>query len=209
MEDLVADDEPTEREKRQVEEFARRKAKSRFYADENFPQLATAILRRLKADVLTAQTNRRRGHPDENHAAEACALDGSLSPAIATTSTHAVSHCYTVLPWLSAILVEEPLARYGTRSNAWAPFSVCRSSSTNGRRSMQGVIVGRNMLAISTVLPRDGDTDLIVAECSNGSVRAFRRKMRELSGVEFSHSRVPKCSSAWGMTLPNELGMTS
>ena len=74
MEDLVADDEPTEREKRQVEEFARRKAKSRFYADENFPQLATAILRRLKADVLTVQANHRRGHPDENHAAEALRL---------------------------------------------------------------------------------------------------------------------------------------
>lgn len=71
--ELVAD-EPTEREKRQVIDFARRKAKSRFYADENFPELATAILRQLKADVLTVQDARRRGHPDENHAAEALRL---------------------------------------------------------------------------------------------------------------------------------------
>jgi hypothetical protein len=70
----VSDDELTEREKRQVIDFARRKAKPRFYADENFPQLATAILRGLKADVLTVQANRRRGHPDENHAAEALRL---------------------------------------------------------------------------------------------------------------------------------------
>jgi hypothetical protein len=38
----VGDDEPNEREKQQVEDFARRKAKPRFYADENFPQLATS-----------------------------------------------------------------------------------------------------------------------------------------------------------------------
>jgi hypothetical protein len=72
---LFANDEPTEREKQQVIDFARRKAKPRFYADENFPQLATGILRRrLKADVLTVQDARRRGHPDENHAAEALRL---------------------------------------------------------------------------------------------------------------------------------------
>jgi Domain of unknown function (DUF5615) len=70
----VGDDEPTEREKRLVIEFARRKAKPRFYADENSPRLASAILRRLKADVLTVQDNRRKGHPDENHVAEALRL---------------------------------------------------------------------------------------------------------------------------------------
>jgi hypothetical protein len=70
----IENPEPTEREIRQVEEFVRRKAKPRFYADENFPQLAIEILRNLKADVLTVQDNRRRGHPDENHVAEALRL---------------------------------------------------------------------------------------------------------------------------------------
>jgi hypothetical protein len=72
---LAADDKPTEREKQQVMDFARRNAKPRFYADENFPKLATDLLRgRLKADVLTVQDTRRQGHPDENHAAEALRL---------------------------------------------------------------------------------------------------------------------------------------
>ena len=72
--EIPVGDEPTERAKQEINDFARRKAKPRFYADENFPQLATAILRGLKADVLTVQANRRRGHPDENHAAEALRL---------------------------------------------------------------------------------------------------------------------------------------
>src|SRR5712672_27076 len=72
--EIPVGDEPTERAKREINDYARRKAKPRFYADENFPQLATAILRELKADVLTLQTNRRRGHPDENQAAEALRL---------------------------------------------------------------------------------------------------------------------------------------
>ena len=56
-------------------DFARRKAKPRFYADENFSKLATDLLRRrLKADVLTVQDTRRKGHPDENHASEALRL---------------------------------------------------------------------------------------------------------------------------------------
>jgi len=74
IQDIDRDKEPTEREKRQVIDFARRKAKPRFYADENFPELATAILRRFGADVLTVRDARRRGHPDENHAAEALRL---------------------------------------------------------------------------------------------------------------------------------------
>src|ERR1700736_2224510 len=36
--------------------------------------LATAILRGCKADVLTIQDTRRKGYPDENHAAEALRL---------------------------------------------------------------------------------------------------------------------------------------
>jgi hypothetical protein len=43
----------------------------RFYADENFPTAAIEILRRLGANVITVRDARRRGHPDENHTAEA------------------------------------------------------------------------------------------------------------------------------------------
>src|SRR5713101_2454633 len=72
--DLIIEREPTEREKREVIDFVRRKTKPRFYADENFPERAIAVLRRLGADVLTVHDIRRRGHPDENHAAEALRL---------------------------------------------------------------------------------------------------------------------------------------
>jgi predicted nuclease of predicted toxin-antitoxin system len=65
---------PTEREKRQVEDYVRRRAKPRFYADENFPTLAIKILGRIGADVLTVHDARLRGHPDENHTAEALRL---------------------------------------------------------------------------------------------------------------------------------------
>jgi predicted nuclease of predicted toxin-antitoxin system len=71
--DLVTE-KPTDREVRQVEDYIRRKAKPRFYADENFPTIATEILRRREADVLTVQEAGRRRHPDENHAAEALRL---------------------------------------------------------------------------------------------------------------------------------------
>jgi hypothetical protein len=64
-------DQPTEHEKRQVIEYVRRRAKPRFYADENFPPRATSILRGMGADVLTVQEARTRGHPDENHMAQA------------------------------------------------------------------------------------------------------------------------------------------
>jgi hypothetical protein len=72
--EIPAADEPPEWEKRQVHEYARRRAKPRFYADENFPSAAIKILRQLGADVLTVRDTRRHGHPDENHAAEALRL---------------------------------------------------------------------------------------------------------------------------------------
>jgi len=75
-------------------------------------------LRELKADVLTVQANRRRRHPDENHAAEALRLRRILITCDRDYLDERVSHCCIVLPWLSAISVEEPLMRYGTRSNA-------------------------------------------------------------------------------------------
>ena len=64
----------SEREIRQVLDYMRRKAKARFYADENFPAMATEILGERGADVLTVQEHRRRRHPDENHSAEALRL---------------------------------------------------------------------------------------------------------------------------------------
>jgi predicted nuclease of predicted toxin-antitoxin system len=70
----VAADEPTEREKRHVYDYALRRAKPRFYADENFPSVAIKILSELGADLLTVRDVRRHGHPDENHAAEALRL---------------------------------------------------------------------------------------------------------------------------------------
>ncbi|SRR6266567_1944098 len=71
---ITIDREPSEREKRQVIDYLRRKAKPRFYADENFPERAIAVLKRLGADVLSVRDTHRRGHPDENHAAEALRL---------------------------------------------------------------------------------------------------------------------------------------
>jgi Domain of unknown function (DUF5615) len=65
---------PTAREMREVEEYTRRKSKPRFYADENFPTVATEILRKREADVFTVQEAGRRRHPDENHSAEALRL---------------------------------------------------------------------------------------------------------------------------------------
>jgi predicted nuclease of predicted toxin-antitoxin system len=50
--------------------FARR-AKARFYADENLPKEAVGILRGMGAKVLTVQEANKRGEPDENHAAYA------------------------------------------------------------------------------------------------------------------------------------------
>ena len=55
----------------QIFEYKGRRAKPRFYADENFPEAASELLRRLGARVSTAQEVRLRRHPDENHAAYA------------------------------------------------------------------------------------------------------------------------------------------
>jgi predicted nuclease of predicted toxin-antitoxin system len=58
---------PTKREVEQGLEYERRHAKVRFYTDENFPPLATQLLRKMGASVVTAQDEGFRGHPDENH----------------------------------------------------------------------------------------------------------------------------------------------
>jgi len=62
-------DPPTKKEVEQVFEYRRRRAKPRFYADENFPQEAVKLIRGGGVQVVTAQEASRRGHPDENHAA--------------------------------------------------------------------------------------------------------------------------------------------
>jgi predicted nuclease of predicted toxin-antitoxin system len=69
--ELVRANPPSEKETEQVFEYRRRNAKARFYADENFPALATQILRKMRARVVTVQDVGLRKHPDENHAAYA------------------------------------------------------------------------------------------------------------------------------------------
>jgi len=59
----------TKKEIDQVLEYRRRKAKAKYYADENFPAAAVQIVRSSSLHVLTAQEANLRGHPDENHAA--------------------------------------------------------------------------------------------------------------------------------------------
>jgi len=62
---------PSKSEIRQGMDYLRRRAKVGFYADENFPYLATRMLRRSGAQVVTVQDAGLRRHPDENHAAYA------------------------------------------------------------------------------------------------------------------------------------------
>lgn len=62
---------PSRKELLQVFEYQRRKAKVKFYADENFPAAAVQLLRKERAVVVTTQDAGLRRHPDENHAAYA------------------------------------------------------------------------------------------------------------------------------------------
>ncbi len=71
VDEIVRANPPSAKEIEQVIEYRRRKAKARFYADENFPAAAAEVLRSLGGQVVTAQQVRRKGHPDENHAAYA------------------------------------------------------------------------------------------------------------------------------------------
>ena len=66
---LISLNPPTKKEVAQVLDYRRRKAKPRFYADENFPAQAAQILRDMGGRVLTANEARLTKHPDENHAA--------------------------------------------------------------------------------------------------------------------------------------------
>jgi hypothetical protein len=71
VDDWLAKNPPIREEIAEVERYAARKAKPRFYADENFPAQAVAILREWGARVETVQEAQLCGHPDENHAAYA------------------------------------------------------------------------------------------------------------------------------------------
>ncbi len=71
VEQLVAQTPPNRREAQQVLNYLARRAKARFYADENFPRQALSVLRQMGARVCTAQAIGLAGHPDENHAAYA------------------------------------------------------------------------------------------------------------------------------------------
>ena len=64
-------DPPSSREAQEVLDNLARRAKARFYADENFPLKATAILRAMGAKVMTAQDARLTGRSDEDHIAYA------------------------------------------------------------------------------------------------------------------------------------------
>lgn len=60
---------PSKKEIEQVLEYRRRRAKPKFYADENLPVSIVKRLRQTGVQVLTAQQVGLSGHPDENHAA--------------------------------------------------------------------------------------------------------------------------------------------
>jgi predicted nuclease of predicted toxin-antitoxin system len=60
---------PTKKEREQVLEYRRRKAKPKFYTDEDFPMAAVRLLRSTKVQVLTSKEAGLNGHPDENHVA--------------------------------------------------------------------------------------------------------------------------------------------
>ena len=71
VEVLAAKNPASPKEAAQVLEYLTRRARPRFYADENFPPVAVLLLRRMGARVDTVHGKRKTGHPDENHAAHA------------------------------------------------------------------------------------------------------------------------------------------
>lgn len=71
LEELVRHNPATEKETRQVLDNLRRRAKARFYTDENFPVLAVRILQRNGARVMTTKEAGLTGRCDGDHAAYA------------------------------------------------------------------------------------------------------------------------------------------
>jgi predicted nuclease of predicted toxin-antitoxin system len=71
VEKLAAESEPSPKEKRQVEDYLARHAKPRFYSDEDFPETAVSLLRRIGARVQTVREAELAHHEDEDHVAYA------------------------------------------------------------------------------------------------------------------------------------------
>jgi len=69
LDHLATENPATKKEIDQILEYRRRKAKAKYYSDENFPAGAVQIVRSSGLHVLTAQEASLRGHPDENHVA--------------------------------------------------------------------------------------------------------------------------------------------
>lgn len=61
----------SQKEVRQIWEYFKRKAKARFYADENFPEPAISLLRTMGAKVQTNHQAGLSGHPDQDQLAYA------------------------------------------------------------------------------------------------------------------------------------------
>ena len=68
---VVANDLPPQKQIDEVFDNIAKRAKARFYADENFPRTATVLLRAMRVGVRTAQEVGLLGHPDENQLAYA------------------------------------------------------------------------------------------------------------------------------------------
>jgi hypothetical protein len=168
MEKIVADDPPSEREKRQVDDYIRRRAKPRFYADENVPTVAITILRRLGADVLTVHDARRRGHPDENRISEALRLGRIL---ITCDRDYLDDRRFPLIHCPALIVCD--FGR-GTSEDIMRTFACLaglfgrRNSSTNGQRFTLRAIAGQSMLATLMARRPDTGTESIMAECKNG-----------------------------------------
>jgi hypothetical protein len=75
---LVVNDPPPQKQIDEVFQNLRRRAKARFYADENFRARAVSILRAMGAQVRTAQEADRLGDSDESHLAHARRLGFAL-----------------------------------------------------------------------------------------------------------------------------------
>ena len=71
VEILAAQNPASPKDAAEVLKYLARRAKPRFYADENLPPLAVRLLRQMGARVQTVHERGKTGQPDENHAAYA------------------------------------------------------------------------------------------------------------------------------------------
>jgi hypothetical protein len=160
----------TEREKQQVLDYVRRRAKPRFYADEDFPMFAIAMLRRRGADVLTTHEAGRRGHPDENHAAESLRLARILITCnrdYLDERRFPLIHCPAIVVCAFGRGTAKDTAK--TFGALFGPFTA-PSSTTNGPRLMLHPTAGRSMCDTSTGLRHDFDTESTADALNNGQM---------------------------------------